>query len=411
MENLQEHYCRLLGLDKTWKVEAVDLAVAERRVTIRLHYVGGRLTCLECQGDCGRADFAPERQWRHLDTMQFETVLVARVPRGNCPKCGVKTIAVAWAEKSSRFTLLFEAFAIEVAQACSSIKATAELLGLHWESVQSIMTRAVERGLQRRSVDQVHHVGIDEKSFHSGQSYISVMTDLDQSRVLEVVEDRTETATDELWTTLPPEQREKVRAVASDMWPPYVASTRTNAPKAAVVHDKFHVSKHLNEGVDQVRRRENKGLLETGDDRLKGTKQLWLYSPPNMTRAQRRAFAAIQKRGLDTSRAWAIKEQFRWFWRHVYPTSAERFFRRWYAWAIRCRLAPIVKKAKMLKRHLANLLTYFQHPITNATSEGYNSRIQSIKSAARGFRIFQHYRIRILFHCGKLDLMPQIPTH
>ena len=51
---------------------------------------------------------------------------------------------------------------------------------------------------------------------------------------------------------------------------------------------------------------------------------------------------------------------------------------------------------------------YFRYRITNATSEGFNSRIQSIKSAARGFRDFQNYRTRILFYCGKLNLKPDL---
>jgi len=55
---------------------------------------------------------------------------------------------------------------------------------------------------------------------------------------------------------------------------------------------------------------------------------------------------------------------------------------------------------------LDNLLTYLKHHITNAVTEGLNSKIQSLKSAARGFRSFANYRNRILFFCGKLDLYP-----
>jgi len=66
----------------------------------------------------------------------------------------------------------------------------------------------------------------------------------------------------------------------------------------------------------------------------------------------------------------------------------------------------MVKVAQMLKRHLDNLLTYLKHHITNAVTEGLNSKIQSIKAAARGFRSFRNYRIRILFFCGKLTLYP-----
>ncbi|MBI5181443.1 MAG: transposase, partial [Nitrospirae bacterium] len=39
-------------------------------------------------------------------------------------------------------------------------------------------------------------------------------------------------------------------------------------------------------------------------------------------------------------------------------------------------------------------------------AEGLNSKIQQIKSAARGFRNFENYRIAILFFCGKLNMYP-----
>ena len=72
----------------------------------------------------------------------------------------------------------------------------------------------------------------------------------------------------------------------------------------------------------------------------------------------------------------------------------------------RSRLKPMSDVAGLLKRHLDHLLTYLKHHITNAVTEGLNSKIQSIKSAARGFRNFKNYRTRILFFCGKLNLYP-----
>ncbi len=177
-------------------------------------------------------------------------------------------------------------------------------------------------------------------------------------------------------------------------------------------HDKCQVAKHLGEAVGQVRRAENKAPTAEDDDWLKGTRQLlWLFNKANLSPAQRRRFAAIRQNGPKTARAWAIKEEFRWFWRYVYPMSAEEFFSQWYACGVRCRLRPVIKVAKMLKRHLPNPLSYFPHRITNATSEGFNSGIQALKYAARGFRSFQNYRTLILFFCGKLDLRPRLPCH
>jgi len=411
MSELTNHYRMLLGLDSSWRVDRVDFSLEAKKVEIALVHVGGPLTCAECGATCSQADLAPERQWRHLDTMQFQTILHARVPRAQCSVCGVKTVSVPWADKHSRFTLLFEAFAIEVLSAAANVQRAAVLLGLNWQTTHAIMQRAVERGLARRSVETVHHVGLDEKSFGQGHDYVSVMTDLDGSRVLEVAEDRTREAADTLWKSLPETQRAQILGVAMDMWEPYRSSTREHVPQAEIVHDKFHVSKHLNEAVDQVRRRENKQLCSTGDERLVGSKQLWLFNSQNLSRENQKALNALKQEALKTSRAWAIKEHFRQFWDYVYPDSAATFFKHWYAWAVRSQLPPIAAKAKMLKRHLGELLSYFRQRITNAKSEGFNSRIQSIKSAARGFRVFDNYRTRILFYCGKLDLMPERITH
>jgi transposase len=323
----------------------------------------------------------------------------------------VKTIDVPWAGKHSRFTLMFEAFAIRVLQACSSVKQAAALLRLDWDTVQGIMKRAVDRGLDRRETDQITHVGIDEKSFLRGQNYVSVMTDISGSRVLEVVQGRSEEATDLLWKTLPPEQRKEVKAVAMDMWPAFINSTEKNAPSASIVFDRFHVSKHLNEAVDQMRRQENKALMKQGDATLTGTKQLWLFNPENLSLKGYFRFSELKELSLKTGRAWAMKEQFRTFWECFSRVTAAGYFEQWYDWASKSKLAPMVAKAKMLKRHLPGLLNHFQHKLTNAMSEGFNSKIQQIKSNARGFRSFQSYRIRILFFCGKLDLLPAKVSH
>lgn len=411
MNQLHEHYRLLLGLDTNWTVASVELSLEGRRVEIRLEFTGSETRCPDCGATCKRHDLTPERTWRHLDTMQFETILRARTPRANCTKCGVKTSQVPWAEKSSRFTLMFEAFAIQVLQAASSVKCAAELLGLDWGSANEIMRRAVERGLKLRSTDGVSHVGIDEKSFLKGQSYASLLIDLEGARVLEAVEGRMEESADTLLRTLSPEQRKTIKAVAVDMWQPFLNAIAKNASEAAIVHDKFHVSKHLNEALDQVRRAENKTLRQEGDETLKGTRQLWLYNEPNLTDDAAARFEFLKESELKTARAWAIKEHFRWFWTYHHPGYARQFFDKWYGWASRSRLKPIIKTARMLKRHLDNLLTYTRHKITNSMAEGFNSKIQSIKSNARGFRSFDSYRTRILFFCGKLNLLPPEVSH
>lgn len=404
---LQKHYALLLGIGSPWAVKNVELKLGEKRVEIELCWQwGAAARCPECGRECSIHDCAPERTWRHLDTMQFTTLIRARMPRSDCPEHGVKTMAVPWAAPQGRFTLLFERFAVEVLLASASVSQACELLGLSWDSAQEIMRRAVERGLERRQLDELKHLGMDEKSFKRGQSYVTLLTDLDESRVLDVVEERTTEAADRLWETLSPEQKQAVEAVAVDMWEPFIQTIEKQVPEADIVHDKFHVSKYLGEAVDKVRRVEHKELMAQGDETLKGTRQLWLYNPENFSSEQAKEFSALKDLHLKVARAWAAKELFSKFWNYQEKGWARRFFKNWFGWVSRSRLKPMVEVAQMLKRHLDNLLTYLDHRITNAVTEGLNSKIQSLKSAARGFRNFRNYRIRILFFCGKLDLYP-----
>jgi transposase len=402
------HYGLLLGIQSPWQVKRVDLKLEKQRVDVDVaHDPSAPVACPECGRSCPRYDHAPEREWRHLDVMQFMTVIHARTPRCQCPEHGVVTVEVPWAEPHGRFTLMFEAFAVKVIQAARSYVQAMEILRLDWHTIQEIVRRAVERGLLRRTTEQVKQVGMDEKSFGRGQDYVSVMTDLTGQRVLDVVKDRTTQSALKLWDSLPPRQRRRVEAVAIDMSDEFAGAAKQAVPQAAIVYDKFHVSKHLNEAVDKVRKQEHRQLLEAGDGSLTGTKYLWLQGDyPDADRALN--FSELCARNLKTARAWCHKETFIEFWAQPTVASALAFFNQWFGAARRSKLEPIKKTALTLKNHLHGLLNYFLYPITNAISEGFNSKIQAIKADARGFRRFENYRYRILFHCGKLDLLPAI---
>lgn len=401
-------FAQLLGLSAPWRVEDVTPNLDDKSISIRIEWPEGRPgPCPECGELCPVYDHREEREWRHLDTMQFKTLLICPVPRVSCKTHGVKSLKVPWADLKSRFTMLFERFAVDVLLSASSKKKAAELIGLSWDEVHHIQERAVKRGLARRSLEDLKHIGIDEKSFLKGHSYASVLYDLDGSRVLDVEKDRSEESAQALLSTLPEPVRESVEAVAVDMWEPFLKAVETKLPNAEIVHDKYHLVSHLTKAVDEVRRKEHKELKQHGlEELLKGTRYTWLRNPENWTEKDELTFNTLQSQGLKVGRAWAIKETFMVIWDYVYEKSARKFFDRWYWWATHSRLKPIIKVAKMMKRNIDNILTYLQHRITNAAAEGFNSKIQAIKSAARGFRNFAHYRTSILFYCGGLELYP-----
>jgi transposase len=386
-------------------VEHVDLSLIGKQVTIKLLYTGQEARCPECNDSFGIYDQAPEQKWRHLDTMQFETILVCRLPRCNCKQHGVKTVTAPWAEKHSRFTLMFEGFVVQLLQHCSNTQAAATLLGLSGHAVDQIMLRAVKRGMKRRDTQAIEHLGIDEKSFRAGHQYVTTLNDLDGGRILEVVETRTSEATQQLLTSLAAEQRATVRSVAIDMWKPFAKAVRRHLPSADIVHDRFHISKYLNDAVDTVRRQESRKLSESGDRTLIGSKYTWLRNPENMDTKQRASFNQLMTCELKTGVAWSLKNMFRTFWKFTCQDNADYFFTFWCNAVDRSALKPMIKVKNLIVRHKKNLLNYFRHRTTNAVSEGLNSKIQLIKASTRGFYSFESYRTRILFYCGKLDMV------
>jgi transposase len=401
-----ELYERLLGLKEPWKVKAVKMDVEGRRVEVEVECAERTIWASPESRQRLHIHGWERRSWRHLDTCGFATVITAEVPRVKDEKGQTETVAVPWAEKFSRFTRTFEAFGVEVLRAARSLSDACELLSLSWDQAHRIMERAVARGLERRCLEELHAVGIDEKSFLSGQSYLSVLSDPKGSRVLEVTEGRERASAERLFESVAPPQRQKVEAVVMDMSAAFQAASEAKMPQAEIVHDRFHVAKHLNEAVDKVRRTEHRELQGEGEETLKGSKFLFLFAPENLDRERRARLRELLNSDLKVGRAWTLKEQFRHFWERANARTALSFFEQWYARAVRSRLKPMIAAAKMLKRHLLNLLNYHHYRLTNATAEGLNSRIQAIKADARGFRSFHNFRTRILFFLGKLDLSP-----
>ena len=268
------------------------------------------------------------------------------------------------------------------------------------------MEKAVARGLSRKKKGIPDYLGIDEKSFAKRHRYETLVCDLSSGTVECVLEERTQDSLEGYYSQFSKQELKGIKAVAMDMWDPYIAATKARVPGAEekIVFDRFHVTRYVTDAVDKVRRQEHKILMAKGQECLKGTKHLWLMNEENIPDWRKEEFDDIRKMKLKTGKAWAIKESLSHFWDYRYLKNAEKYFKRWYFWATHSQLKPMMKAAKTLKSHLSNILTYFKHRITNSVTEGLNSKIQTVKQMACGFRNREHYRKAILFHCGRLDL-------
>ncbi len=411
MEDTQ-FYTMLLGIKLPWRVTKVQVDMDLNRVDVWVEEVkGAKFPCAVCKQESPVNNHTEEQVWRHLDTCQLQTFLHARLPRTSCPVDGVKQILAPWAEPRSQFTRLFESRLIDTLKECD-VTGVTRLWKTSWDETWGMMFRAVTRGLGRKKKQVPAYIGIDEKSVGKGHNYETIVCDLDRGTVEYVVDDREQKSLEAYYKQFTEKELARIEGIAMDMWDPYVAATKAYVADAdeKIVFDRYHATTHVTKAVDKVRRGEHKVLAARDDFRLKGTRHLWLWNEENVPVWRREEFDKVKNADLKTGRAWAIKESLRAFWSYTYKKCAEKYFKAWYFWATHSRLAPIIEAAKTLKWHIANLLTYFKHRITNATSEGINSKIQMIKLMACGYRNREHYKVAIYFHCGGLDLYPRAET-
>lgn len=404
---LNAHYQQILGETSPWDVSEVRLDVERLVNEVTLTVKEGTIwACPQCRKRMHIKEWRT-RRWRHLDSCQFKTILEAAVPVVECSEHGAQTVRVPWAEGSSRFTLFFERFAIQVLAACTAARAS-ELLAISWDEADGIKQRAVRRGLARREIADLKYVCVDEKAVGRGQDYVTVVTGLVEGApcVLYVGDGRDEAALNGFWEWLGPEACACITAVSMDMSQSYQNSTRRYCLGADLIFDPFHLMKMLNKAVDEVRRQE--AVMGTGAERtaLKQTRQMWLWGEENLPERHAARFEALKKSTLKTARAWRLKELWRTFKQCLDIDDAHAFFHKWYVLVMQSKLEAVKKVARSFKAHLAGLVTLFKHGFCNALAEGVNSRIQLLMQKSCGYRNRERLKTDILFHFGGLNMDP-----
>jgi transposase len=404
-----DFFSRLLALQRPWRVE--DVTIQENLETINIvvdHRINARFRCPECGVVLPLYDHTPLRKWRHLDHGSWLTWLQARIPRVECLFHGVRQVALPWALPGSRFSLYFENHAIDTLLE-ADVTGAARLLRLSWDETWGIMERAVRRGRLAKTERIIERLGVDEKAAAKGHRYITLVCDLDRGTVEFIADDRKKASLDSYYQSLSATQLAGIKAVAMDMWEPYFQSTLEHVPAAAtkIVFDRFHIMQHMTKAVDEVRRSEHRRLRAEGDETLTRTKYLWLHSEENVPERHAAWFAELKTSKLQTARSWAIKESLRVLWSYQRKVGAQRFWARWYFWATHSRLQPVIKVARLVKNHLANVLTYCDHGITNAVSEGLNSKIQTVKKTPMDFEIESISRSPSTFIAAAWTCMPR----
>jgi len=390
--DLKSFYAQSLGISAPWKVTEVAFDGDHSLVRITVECAAGVVWADPESGERAEIKGWRERTWRHLDTCHFQTIVTARIPRLLLKGGKTMSVSVPWAEPGGRLTRALEEHVIDLLRECRTVRAAARFAVLTDDMVDGVMRRAVTRGLLRREESFPTSLGIDDKSIRKGHRYATLLIDLDNGCVIDVADGRTIDVAAGLLRGLSETARSGVEAIAMDMSPAYIAAAREVLPDAAIVFDRFHVAMHLNAAVDRVRRTEQRRLSSSGDSGLKNSKYFWLRSSIDLRTRGAAEFRALLARDLQTGTAWTLKENFRHFWEFRSLGWAMKFVSEWVDAVRASGLKPMIDAAATVMRHLDGILNYLKYRITNATCEGLNSMVQSLKHSAKGLPNYEAFR-------------------
>ena len=383
---------------KSHKVTKVE--ETEECMIIHIDRLGKRLLrCGLCRQRCRKVhSVRREREWRDLSMRKLPLKLRYRPRRVECPRCGLRVEDFPWAEPWARVTASLSNAVARLARELSW-QGTARQYGLNWKSVATIVKRAVQYGLKNRARPAVHAIGIDEVSRSKGQVYLTVVYDLERRVLLWVGEDRTEEAVAKFFTEEMGRRRcDTLQVVCMDMWAAYAKLVREHARNALILFDRFHIVKHLNEAVEEVRRAEMKRLTKKEKVPFKRSRWLLLKNPWNLTADQKERLSTLVRWNTPIVRAYYLKEAFQLFWDYSQPARAEALLQKWMSSAMRSRLEPFKKFVRMLRSHLDGILPWTKLRLSNGAVEGMNNKIKSISHRSFGFRSAKNF-IAAIYHC------------
>ena len=382
-------------------------------IEIVLQSHGGiRGRCSQCQRPAPGYDRLPERRWQFVPLWGIATWFRYAPRRVQCPEHGVVVEQLPWSDGKRPITCSMMGFLARWARRLSW-RETARAFQTSWESVYRSVEWFVEWGLAERKLEGVESMGVDEIHWGHGQradNYLTVIYQIDGHcrRLLWVGKRRTEATLRRGLKALGPEVVKGLRFVCSDMWKPYLNGLASKASQALHVLDRFHITQHLNQAVDQVRRAEGSRLRAVNAEKGKRLKHMrW----PLLRRGSRVRGRAREKLNvllsskLATARAWELKEVFAHFWEYKSVIWAGAFLDYWSQRAMRSRLEPMKKVARMLRSHEELILNWFRAKgeISSGAVEGLNNKIRVVTRRSYGFRTYKAMEIALYHTLGRLS--------
>lgn len=317
-----------------------------------------------------------------------------------CRKCGaVKQEKPSWLSRRNPFYT--ERFAWHVGRLCrrQTIKDVARDLKLDWKTVKELEKEYMAEQLRRAGKPKPKVIGVDEISIRKGHSYRIVVSDLERRRPIWFGGvDRSEASMNMFFHSIGRVNSGRIRLAVMDMWKAFSKSTRSHAPNAAILFDKFHVLRHIGDALDKVRKQEYVRLAGKDRSFIKGQKYTLLSNRENLTLDGRQSLAKLLNANNRLNTAYLLKESFGQLWSYRSQRWARKFFDNWKESLKWRRLKPFEKFADMVERNWDGIAAYCEpeNKVALGFVEGLNNKIRVVQRRAYGLRDEEYLRLKVL---------------
>jgi transposase len=325
--------------------------------------------------------------------VEFFVFFVYTMRRVDCRRCGVVAVEeVPWGDGKRTMTKAYMLFLARWARRLSW-KETSEAFHTSWDKVFDAVEHVVTFGLHHRTLGQIDAIGVDEIQYAKRHKYLTLVyqIDLDVTRLLWVVKERTIESFQGFFTMIGDEVAFKRVFICSDMWEPYLKVIHEKCSEALHILDRFHVMANMNKALDEVRAGESRRIAsEGGVPVLKKSRWLLLKREENLKTKQRFRLRDLLRYNLKTVRAYLLNEAFQQLWDYNSATWAGKFLDEWCRQVMRCRIEPMKKIARSLRQHRELILNYFraQKLLSSGVVEGLNNEAKVTMRKSYGFRTF-----------------------
>lgn len=384
-----------------------DAEAFKKTLLIRVRpRAGSRGYCSGCGKRGPHYDTLTARRFQYVPLWGILVFFVYAMRRIDCDACGVTVEMVPWAEGKKRLTKSFAWFLAAWAKRLSWTE-VADAFQTSWDTVFRAVEAAVEWGLRHVDLTGITAIGVDEIHWKRGSGFLTLVYQIDahKKRLLWVGQNRSEATIRAFFTWFGKERAAVLQYACSDMWKPYLKLIAQRASSAIHVLDRFHVMSHFSKAIDEVRAAEAKSMKSRGlEPVLKGSRWCWLKRPENLTDKQEATLADLVRLNLKTVKSYLLKEDFQNFWEYRYPACAGRFLDRWCFRAMRSKIEPMKRVARMLRSHRELLLNWFEAKgqISAGVVEGMNNKAKTTTKKAYGFRTYRAIRVAYFHALGDL---------